>query len=251
MSTHSIWQRALLLFNVRTSAALDDAEDPREVMEYAYTQQLEHSRRIRRGLVEVATARRQLELQLEKQRARIPQLESQAKQALDTGREDLARRALERKHYALAEIEALERRAAEVSQDEARLRTAEQKLATRVDAFRARRTIVSARYAAASAQAQAQETLFGLADEAITLDVAVIRAEEKADRLSARVSAIDVTIETIGEGPLGMEGDALDAELRAASVGKAVEDELNALKSQPSPPAQNTQNTQNTPGKES
>ena len=62
--------------------------------------------------------------------------------------------------------------------------------------------------------------------------MAVIRAEEKADRLSARVSAIDVTVETIGEGPLGMEGDALDAELRAASVGKAVEDELSALKTQ-------------------
>ena len=242
MSTHSLWQRALLLFNVRTSAALDELEDPREVMEYAYTQQLEHSRRIRRGLVEVATARRQLEMQMEKQRTRIPQLEAQAKQALDTGREDLARRALERKHYALAEIDALERRAREVSQDETRLRAAEQKLATRVDAFRARRTIVGARYAAASAQAQAQETLFGLADEAVQLDVAVIRAEDKADRLSARVSAIDVTVETIGEGPLGMEGDALDAELRAASVGKAVDDELNALKSQqPQQPQQPSQ----------
>jgi phage shock protein A len=231
MVSRSLWQRTLLLFNVRASAALDEAEDPREVLDYAYNQQLEHSRRVRRGLVEVATARRQLELQLEKQRARIPELEAQARQAVDTGREDLARRALERKHYALAEIQALERRIKEVAEEEARLRTAEHALATRVDAFRARRTIVTARYAAASAQAQAQETLYGLADEAAQLDLAVIRAEEKTDHLAARASAIDVTVEALGAGPVGVEGDALDAELRAASIAKAVEDELNALKS--------------------
>ncbi len=232
MVNRSLWQRTLLLFNVRASAALDEAEDPREVMDYAYNQQLEHTRRVRRGLVEVATARRQLEQQLEKQRGRIPELEAQARQALQTGREDLARRALERKHYALAEIQALERRAREVGEEEARLRSAEQALATRVDAFRARRTIVTARYAAASAQAQAHETLYGLADEATQLDLAVIRAEEKTDLMTARAAAIDVTIETLGVGPAGIEGDALDAELRAASIAKSVEDELNALRSE-------------------
>jgi phage shock protein A len=233
MMGRSLWQRTLLLFNVRASAALDEAEDPREVMDYAYNQQLEHARHVRRGLVEVATARRQLETQLERQRARIPELESQARRALDTGREDLARRALERKHFALAEIGALERRAAEIAADEDRLRTAEQRLATRVDAFRARRTIVTARFAAASAQANAQDTLLGLADDAGQLDLAVIRAEERTDRLQARVSAVDIAVDTFGAGPVGLEGDSLDAELRAASIARSVDDELAALRAEP------------------
>ena len=231
--TRSLWSRALLLLNVRTSAALDEAEDPREVMDYAYNQQLELARRVRSGLVEVATARRQLELQMERQRERIPQIEAQARQALDAGREDLARRALERKHQTLAEIEVLERRAGEVRAEEEQLRLAQQRLRARVDAFRARRNMVTARQAAYGAHAQAKEALFGLSDELTQLDLAVIRAEEKTERLQAQATALEVVVEEIGmegAGLAGAGGDALEQELRAVSVEKAVAAELDELK---------------------
>lgn len=232
----SLWQRALLLLHIRTSAVLDDAEDPREVMDYAYSQQLELARRVRRGLVEVSTARRQLEQQLERQRARIPQLEDQARQALDAGREDLAQRALERKHTLLAEMEGVERQVKDLAAEEQQMRQAEQRLGARVDAFRTRRTVVSARYAAASAQAQAKEALFGLSDELTQLDLAVIRAEEKTDFLQARVSAIDVAAEMLvpeTPGSFGLAGaadDALEGELRAVTTSRAVQAELEGLK---------------------
>jgi phage shock protein A len=232
MGTHSLWQRTLLLFHVKSSATLDEAEDPREVMDYAFNQQMEVARRVRRGLVEVSTARRQLEMQAARQRTRVPQLEAQAAQALDAGREDLAARALERKHHALAEIEALEKRVEEVRAEEDAMRTAEGRLATRLDAFRARRTMVSARYAAASAQTQARDALFGLTDELGQLDLAVVRAEEKTDRLQAQASAIEMMVDLASGSPLGTGGDDLDAELRAATVSKAAQAELDALKAQ-------------------
>ena len=230
--TRSLWSRALLLLNVRTSAALDEAEDPQEVMDYAYNQQLELARRVRRGVVEVATARRQLELQMERLQARIPRLEAQARQALDTGREDLAKRALERKHQTLTEIETLERRAGEVRGEEEQLRQAQQRLNARVDAFRARRNMVSARQAAYGAHAQARQALFGLSDELTQLDLAVIRAEEKTERLQAQATVLEVVVEELDPTGAGADaaGDSLEQELRAVSVEKAVAAELEALK---------------------
>ena len=62
--------RLSLFFNVKTSAALDQVEDPREVLDYAYGQQQFHQRTVKRGLIEVAAARRQLERQAERLRAR-------------------------------------------------------------------------------------------------------------------------------------------------------------------------------------
>src|SRR5437667_12783395 len=105
--------RLSLFFNVKTSAALDQLEDPREVLDYAYGEQRVHLRSVRRGLVEVAAARQQLEQQAERLRSRAQRFEDQARRALRGNREDLARRALERKQAALTEISSLvEQRAA-------------------------------------------------------------------------------------------------------------------------------------------
>ena len=49
--------RIALFFNIKTSATLDQAEDPREVLDYAYSQQQLHLRTVKRGLIEVAAAR--------------------------------------------------------------------------------------------------------------------------------------------------------------------------------------------------
>jgi phage shock protein A len=237
MLTQRLWTRTLLLLRMRTSTALDAAEDPREVMAYAYDQQLELVRRVRQGLVEVATARRQLEQQAERLRARIQHLETQARRALDAEREDLARLALQRKHGLLGEVEGIERQLADVTEEERKLTQAEQQLSARVEEFRARRNVVSARYAAADAQVRAKEALVGVSDEFAELGLAVGRAEERVERLQARAAAIDVLVASEALGVLGGAGvaggdDAVERELRAVASAKAVEDELAAMKAQ-------------------
>src|SRR6202140_3256276 len=109
----SVWTRLRLLFNTEVSSALDRAEDPRQVLDYAYNQQQELLVSLRRGLVDIATAKQQLEQQAQRLEARIPQLDDQARRAVTAGREDLARLALERKHTALAEMESLARQIGE------------------------------------------------------------------------------------------------------------------------------------------
>jgi phage shock protein A len=52
------------LFRVKANKALDRAEDPREILDYSCQQQLEMVQKVRRGLADVATSRKRVELQV-------------------------------------------------------------------------------------------------------------------------------------------------------------------------------------------
>jgi phage shock protein A len=225
-----IRSRLALLFNVKTRAVLDQVEDPREVFDYAYGQQQHHVRTIKRGLIEVAAARRQLERQADRLRARVSRLEDQARRALELQREDLARAALERKQTTLAEIRVLDEQLAEIGREEQRLMTADQRMTQRVERFGIRRAVAAARYAAAEAQVTVGEALAGSAgDEETELSLAVERSEDKIDRLHARAVALDALadsgalLETPSEDPVERELDTLGS-------AQAVEAELADLK---------------------
>ena len=165
-----ISSRILIFFRVKANTALDRVEDPRQVMDYAYSQQQEMLVKTKQGLVEVATSKAQLDQQSRRLRTRVPQTEQQARRALSAGRDDLARIALTRKQTILAELEQLDLQIAEVAEDEARLTRTEQQLAARIEEFRTRRDVISARYTAARAQVRATEALTGVSSEAVGID---------------------------------------------------------------------------------
>lgn len=236
MTSQSLWSRALMLLHIRSSAVLDEAEDPREVMNYAYNQRLEMARTMRKARVELATVVRQLDLQIDRLRTRATNLDEQASQAIDLGRDDLARLALERKHNMLDEIAVLQRERERTTVDEAKLANAQQRASNEVEALRARRNLVVARYAAASAQMQTREALLGFSDEAVQLDLAVVRAEERAEHLQARVDALESITAAAVEEAYG-SNEPLDRELRTAAVSRAVESDLESLKARRQPPS--------------
>jgi phage shock protein A len=224
--------RLALFFNIKSSAALDQAEDPREVLDYAYSQQQLHLRSIKRGLVDLAAARRQLEMQADRLRARAARLEDQARRAVRSGREDLARAALGRKQALLADLRRLDEQRAAIAADEERLRKAEEQFASRVERFRLHRTVASARYAAAEAQVGVGEAIAGvLGDEDAELSIAVERSEDRIERLAARASAVSALVEeTEAAPPVGVE--PFETELDELEARQAVEAELAALKRQ-------------------
>lgn len=227
----SLLTQIQMFFKVKTTAALDSLEDPRQTLEYAYQRQQDMLRRVKAGLIDVAASRRHIEFQARKLRERLPVLDDQAKRALAAGREDLARVALQRKQTCLAELAGLDKQAAEVAEEERKLTLAEQQYALRVDAFRTRRDSLSARYTAAEAQVRISETLGGVSSESASLGSALEHAEEKIDRMQARASAVAALIEN---GALVVPGgdDPIERELRDLASGQAVEDELAALKAQ-------------------
>ena len=226
-----IWSRVRLLLNTEVSSALDQAEDPRQVLDYAYNQQQQLLITLRRGLVDVATSKQQLEHQARRLETRIPQLDAQARRAVEAGRDDLARVALERKRLALSEVEGLTKQIAEVESDKQRLAAQERTLQVRVEQFRTHREVVSARYTAAEAEVRLKESLAGVSGELAELSMAVGRAEEKADRLQARARAIDSLVDLGSFPPIG-GGDFVEAELLRITVSKEIDDELAKIKSE-------------------
>lgn len=224
-----IWSRIVFLLRARTNAALDAAEDPRTVMEYAYREQQELLRTVRQGLVEVAASRVQLERQAGKLRDRVPHLEEQARRALAADREDLARAALQRKRTVLAELESLSDQVAGIAVEEQKLSMVQANLATRIDDLRTRRISMDARYAAADAQVTVGEALAGVSGQLAELGMAVGRAEGRTERLQARASALGSLIDSgILAQPLD-RGDEIERELLAIDDVRAVERELKML----------------------
>ncbi len=210
----SLLTRLRLLFNTEMSSALDRAEDPRQVLDYAYNQQQELLITLRRGLVDVATSKQQLEQQATRLQNRIPQLDDQARRAVTAGRDDLARVAIERKWLALNEVEGLNKQIAEVEADKQRLAGQERTLQIRVEQFRTHK-----------------ESLAGVSGELAELSMAVGRAEERADRLQARARAIDSLVDLGSFPPIG-GGDFLEAELLHITVTKEIDEELSRIKTE-------------------
>ena len=217
---------------------LDNAEDPRETLDYSYEKQLEMLRNVKRGVVEMVAAKRQIQQQASKVQENITRLEQQARQALDAGREDLARLALQRKQTAALELRGWDEQIAGLELEQEKLTTAEQRLQAKVAAFRTKKEVIKAQYTAAQAQVRIGSALSGISEEMGDISLAVERAETKTDQMRARAGAIDeLAAAGVLEDFTGREDD-IGRELAQLSASQSVEDELAALKSG-RPPGEN------------
>ncbi|MGH8840447.1 MAG: PspA/IM30 family protein, partial [Jiangellaceae bacterium] len=88
-----ILQRMSMIFRAKADKALDRAEDPRETLDYSYNKQRELLVKVRRGVADVATSRKRIEVQMSQLSGQSGKLQEQAQKALSLGREDLAREA--------------------------------------------------------------------------------------------------------------------------------------------------------------
>ncbi len=215
---------------------LDRAEDPNETLDYAYEKQREMLSNVKRGIVEMVTTKRRLQIQAEKARANVVTLDNQARNAMAAGREDLARLALQRKQTALMELDGLDEQVAQLELEQQKLTNAEQRLTAKVESFRSRKEIIKAQYSAAQAQVRIGSALSGISEEMGDVQLAVERAEDKTQTLRAKAGAID---ELADAGVLDLDmglggGDALSRELAQISAAQNVEDELASLRGGPS-----------------
>jgi phage shock protein A len=229
----SFFSRLQAIFQAKANKALDAAEDPREMLDLGYEKQREMLQQVRRGVADVATSKKRLDLQLEKLTASVGTLESQAKKALGAGREDLARVALERKAGAQAQIASIQAQRDQLQGEQEKLVMAEQKLTTKIEAFRTQKETIKAQYTAAEAQTKIGESLSGISEDMADVGMAMERAEGKVETMRARAGAIDELLESGALDDLSVGGgDVLDRELAELSSQGAVDAELAALKQQ-------------------
>ena len=210
---------------------LDQAEDPRETLDYSYEKQLEMLRNVKRGVVEMVTAKRQIQQQASLVRENIAKLDSQARQAVEADREDLGRLALQRKQVALIELQGLDGQLEGMEQEQEKLTTAEQRLQAKVAAFRTKKEVIKAQYTAAQAQVRIGAALSGVSEEMGDISLAVERAETKTDQMRARAGAID-ELASVGvlDDFTGSSKDDISRELEKMATEQNVESELAAIK---------------------
>ena len=215
---------------------LDQAEDPRETLDYSYEKQLEMLRNVKRGVVEMVTAKRRIQQQATVVRENIAKLDSQARQALEADREDLARLALQRKQASMIELQGLDDQIEGMEQEQEKLTVAERRLQAKVEAFKTKKEVIKAQYTAAQAQVRIGAALSGVSEEMGDISLAVERAENKTDQMRARAGAID-ELATIGvlDDFTGSTKDDISRELEKLTSEQNVESELAALKSGASP----------------
>lgn len=228
-----IFQRISAIFNTKANKALDRMEDPRETLDYSYERQLELLRKVRRGVADVATSRKRVELQANQLDQQVDKLDQQARRALEVGREDLAREALTRKSGVVTQLADLQAQHAQLQEEEEKLVRASQRLQAKVDAFRTRKETIKATYSAAEAQSRISEAFSGIGEEMGDVGLAIQRAEDKTLQLQARAGAVD---ELLASGALddvtGSPQDDITRELDQLASTSQVENELAAMKQQ-------------------
>lgn len=222
--------RFTTIVKAKASKALDKAEDPRETLDYSYEKQLELLQQVRRGVADVATSKKRLELQAAKLEGSVEKLDGQARQALQASREDLARVALERKKGVQLQLQSIDEQRATLQTEQDKLVLAEQRLTAKVEAFRTRKETIKAQYTAAEAQTKIGEAFSGVSEEMADVGMAMERAEGKVETMRARAGAIDELLESGALTDVTDGRDSIDRELEALSLGGGVDAELERLR---------------------
>ncbi|HEY3906598.1 MAG TPA: PspA/IM30 family protein [Streptosporangiaceae bacterium] len=229
-----VMKRVSTIFRAKANRALDKMEDPRETLDYSYQTQLELLQKVRRGVADVATSRKRVELQMNQVQQQTDKLDRQARDALAAGREDLAREALTRKSGVQGQLNDLRTQYESLQGEEEKLTLASQRLQTKVDSFRVKKETIKATYTAAEATTRINEVFTGISEEMGDVGLAIQRAEDKTEQMKARAGAID---ELMASGALsdalgGPPPDDIQAELDRMGAGHGVDAELARMKSE-------------------
>src|ERR1700744_936511 len=219
----------------KSSKLLDKAEDPSETLEYSYQKQMELLQNVKKGIADVVTSKKRLQLQEQKLQQNVVKLDTQARQALAGGNEELARTALERKNVAQTELQSLDTQIQELESQQQQLTESEQKLRAKIEQFRSKKEVIKAQYSAAEAQVKIGEAATGVGEEMADVGLAMQRALDKTENMRSRASAMqeleaagtfeDLTSLTPGE-------DDIDRQLKALSSGSEGGEGLSKVKAE-------------------
>jgi phage shock protein A len=227
--------RMSTVIKAKISKLLDRAEDPGETLEYGYQKQVELLQNVKKGIADVTTSKKRLQMQSQKLEQSIVKLDTQARQALSQNREDLARAALERKTLAQNELQSLDQQVSELENQQEQLTENERKLRQKIEAFRSKKEVIKAQYSAAEAQVRIGEAASGVGEQMADLGLAIQRAEDKTESMRARAQAVEEleqagTFEDLSQ--LGGGTDDIDRELAKLSSGQQVDDELARMRAE-------------------
>jgi phage shock protein A len=217
----------------KVNALLDRYEDPKEALDYSYTKQVEMLNKLRRSIAEVITAKKRLEMQKVRLLDNVRTLDEQARRAVEAGREDLARHALERKNANLVQIQGLDKQITDMQTEQDKLEATERQTATKVEQFRSKKEVIKAQYSAAEASVKVKESVTGISEQMADVGMAMQRAEDKTEKMKAKSQALDDMIDSgVLTDYTSDKNDDIERELEKVSVQGSVEEELAKIKAE-------------------
>jgi phage shock protein A len=224
--------RATTIVKAKFSKMLDRAEDPGETLDYSYEEQLRQLQNVKRGIADVTTAKKRLELQYTSMQQQTDKLDGQARQALQAGREDLAREALARKAALQGQLEGIMQQGQQLESQQQKLIEGEKTLQAKVESFRTQKEVIKAQYSAAEAQVRIGEAATGIGEHMADVGLAISRAKDKTEQMQARASAIEELSSAGALEDYTAQGDDLDRQLAQLSQGGQVDSELEKMKAE-------------------
>jgi phage shock protein A len=227
-----LMSRASNVVKAKFSKLLDRAENPTETLDYSYEKQLELLQNVKRGVADVVTSKKRLELQTQQLEQSVVKLETQARQALGQGREDLARQALERKAVVQQQLQGLDGQVKGLEAQQEKLQASQQQLQAKIEAFRSQKEVIKAQYSAAEAQVRIGEAATGIGEQMADTGLAIQRAKDKTEQMQARAGAIEELTESGALEDFTDSSTQLDRELAKVSASAQVDTDLERLKSE-------------------
>jgi phage shock protein A len=230
-----MFKRLRIIFKAKLSRLFDRVEDPSEILDYSYARQVEQLASLRRAVADLVTAKKRIQYQSESRQAEISRLEAGARQALQAGDEQLARRALERKQFISDELAGLDQQVAQLESQQAQMVSSERAIREKIERFRSQKELTKAQYSAAKASVAVGEAAAGLSAEFADISMATGRILDKVENMKARAGAME-ELERAGTFSVLDSGESdIDRQIRELTSGAGVDAELQKLKMELNP----------------
>jgi phage shock protein A len=224
--------RTMTIIKAKYSKLLNKAENPAETLDYSYEEQLRQLQNVKRGIADVATAKKRLEIQYTSMQQQVEKLDGQAKAAVQANREDLAREALTRKAAVQGQLDGIMQQGQQLEAQQQKLVDGEKQLSTKIEQFRSQKEVIKAQYSAAEAQVRIGEAATGISNQMGDVGAAVQRAKDKTLDMQARADAIDELTQAGALEDYTSSGDDIDRQLGQIQQSGQVDDELAKIKAE-------------------
>lgn len=215
----------------KLSKIVEGMEDPREILDYSYEEQLTMLKAVKRGIVEVSASKQSLITQRNKLSSKVEQLELQAKNAVKIERDDLATAALEKKEVLKLQVVDLDTGIEQLQREEDALIKTEQDIETKLELFKSKKEVLKAQYSAAESLSKINESVAGISGNMTDIGSSVERIQDKTDIMRSNATAIEDLMEKgVLSNVVGETRDKIDVELNKVQIQSNVKDELARLK---------------------
>jgi phage shock protein A len=181
-------------------------------------------------VADLVTAKKRVVHQRDRRQDQVRRLDTGARKALQLGREDLARQALERKRLVGQELVGLIQLVSDLERQQAQMVARVGEYRSRIERFRSHKELAKAQYAAANARLVISDAVASLSSQLRDAGSKVERTMQNAEDMNLRA---DVIQELEGAGTLAALGtgeDDIDRQLRELSYGGSIDAEIARMK---------------------